>query len=128
MTIALTGARLLDGTAAPPRSNMTVLIDGRSIAAVAPDAEVTVPPDALRYDLAGKTLMPGLIDGHVHLFANAGPGGLERPDFHQATDPPCGITAGFWPPLLTVDGDPSPTCGSSNAKNACSASSVTAGC
>lgn len=74
MTIALTGARLIDGTAASPRDGMTVVVEGRSIAAVAPDGEATVPPGAIRYDLAGKTLMPGLIDGHVHLLAYAGVG------------------------------------------------------
>jgi imidazolonepropionase-like amidohydrolase len=72
MMIALTGARLLDGTAAPPRDGMTVVVEGRSIAAVAPDGEAAVPEGAIRHDLAGRTLMPGLIDGHVHLLANAG--------------------------------------------------------
>jgi imidazolonepropionase-like amidohydrolase len=72
MTIALTGARLIDGTDAPPRDGMTVIVEGRAIAAVAPDGEASVPEGARRYDLAGRTLMPGLIDGHVHLLANAG--------------------------------------------------------
>jgi imidazolonepropionase-like amidohydrolase len=74
MTIALMGARLIDGTDAPPREEMTVLVEGRAIAAVAPDGEAVVPEGASRYDLAGRTLMPGMIDGHVHLLANAGAG------------------------------------------------------
>ncbi|MGC1185545.1 MAG: amidohydrolase family protein [Candidatus Dormiibacterota bacterium] len=34
-------------------------------------AELALPDHAVVYDLAGATLMPGLIDGHVHLLANA---------------------------------------------------------
>ena len=46
MTIALTGARLIDGTDAPPRDGMTVVVEGRAIAAVAPDGEAVVPDRA----------------------------------------------------------------------------------
>ena len=74
MAIALTGARLIDGTGAAPRDGMTVVVAGRSIAGVWPDERADIPPDATRYDLAGKTLLPGLIDGHVHLLAYAGEG------------------------------------------------------
>lgn len=74
MPLALTGATLIDGTGAAPQAGMTVVVEGRTIAAVAPDHQATVPPDCARYDLTGKTLLPGLIDGHVHLLAYAGSG------------------------------------------------------
>lgn len=65
MTLALTGATLIDGTGAVPLTGMTVVVGGRAIATVAPDGIAIVPSDAVRYELAGKTLLPGLIDGHV---------------------------------------------------------------
>src|SRR5947208_8129091 len=71
---ALAGATLIDGTGAPPLPNATVVVEGRSIAAVGPSPVVEIPADAVVYDLAGKTLMSGLIDGHVHLLAYAGEG------------------------------------------------------
>ncbi len=70
----LSGATLIDGTGAASRAGMSVLIEGRMIAAVGPDGTLDVPADAIRHDLAGRTLMPGLIDGHVHLLAYAGEG------------------------------------------------------
>src|SRR5215216_4892588 len=73
-TYALTGATLIDGTGAAPQRGMTVVVEGRAIAAVGPDGATAVPDGATRYDLAGRTLMPGLIDGHVHLLAYAGSG------------------------------------------------------
>jgi len=44
--------------------------DGR-IAQVGPSASVDIPPDAMRVSAAGKTVIPGLIDSHAHLFYNA---------------------------------------------------------
>lgn len=71
----LANARLLDGSGAPvPEVPYAVLVEGPRIAAVAPQAELPVPPGARRLDLGGRTLMPGLIDCHDHL-ANL-PGGM----------------------------------------------------
>jgi imidazolonepropionase-like amidohydrolase len=64
----LVGARLIDGTGAPPVPDAAVLIDvdGR-IQAVGPRHTVTAPPGAVVHDVAGLTMLPGLIDGHDHL-------------------------------------------------------------
>ena len=70
--IALTNARLIDGTGAQPVNGATVLIEGKEILAVG--AVDKIPDDAEIRDLGGATLMPGLIDGHVHLRAYAGHG------------------------------------------------------
>ncbi len=63
-------ARLIDGTGTPPREDVAILIvDGR-VAAVGPDAEVAARPDARdtrALDAKGGTVLPGLIDAHVHL-------------------------------------------------------------
>ncbi len=63
--IWLTNARLFDGTDAPPRGDAAVLIDDGRIARVGASGNA-VPDAALVIDLAGKTLMPGIINAHVH--------------------------------------------------------------
>jgi imidazolonepropionase-like amidohydrolase len=66
-TLVLTGFSLIDGTgrAAAPNSAMTIE-EGR-IRWVGPAAELTVPAGAATVDLAGKYVMPGLINLHGHL-------------------------------------------------------------
>jgi len=64
----LTSARLIDGTGAPPVEGASVLIDDGRIAAV--EGGGGRPPAAAReLDLGGRTLMPGLVDAHVHVSA-----------------------------------------------------------
>ncbi|MCP3915059.1 MAG: amidohydrolase family protein [bacterium] len=67
---ALVGGRVFDGTGAEAREGWTVVVDGDRIAAVGPD--VPIPDGAKRIDVQGKTVLPGLIDAHGHLFANVG--------------------------------------------------------
>jgi imidazolonepropionase-like amidohydrolase len=62
----LTGCRLFDGTGAPARERVSVLVEGGRIAEVA-DGETAAPDGAETIDLAGATLMPGLIDAHAHV-------------------------------------------------------------
>lgn len=57
-----------DGTADAPQKGVVVLVQGDRIAAVGRAKDVSVPPDAKRVDLPGATLIPGLIEGHSHLF------------------------------------------------------------
>ena len=56
--------RVFDGTAMHP--GWSVLVEGERIVAAGP--AVTAPPGAETIELPGDTLMPGLIDAHVHLF------------------------------------------------------------
>ena len=67
---ALKGATLIDGTGKPPLQNATVVVDGRQIADVG--NEISIPDGVPVYDVRGNTVMPGLIDGHVHLLSYAG--------------------------------------------------------
>jgi imidazolonepropionase-like amidohydrolase len=66
--IALVGGRLIDGTGADPLVDSVVVIDGDKIHQAGPADQVKVPREADVIDIAGKTVLPGLIDAHVHLF------------------------------------------------------------
>jgi imidazolonepropionase-like amidohydrolase len=57
-----------DGVAPAPRRGWVVLVRGTKIEAVGPASQVKVPDGAERTDLPGATLIPGLIEGHSHLF------------------------------------------------------------
>jgi imidazolonepropionase-like amidohydrolase len=65
-TFAFVGATVIDGTGKPPIPNATVVTSGGKITAVGPSAEVKVPADAQRIDVAGKYIIPGLWDMHAH--------------------------------------------------------------
>ena len=64
--VALTGVTIIDGTGAPPKGNMTVVITGDRITSIVPSGQRQLPPDAQIRDLRGHFLIPGLIDAHVH--------------------------------------------------------------
>jgi hypothetical protein len=67
-SLALTHARLLDGTGAEARDDQTILIEGDRITAVGPTAEIDLPEGVQVLDLAGHTLIPGLVSLHEHLY------------------------------------------------------------
>jgi imidazolonepropionase-like amidohydrolase len=64
--LCLTSARLVDGTGAPPLERARVLIENGRIAGV-DTTDAAVPAGTPRLDLGGRTLMPGLVDAHVHV-------------------------------------------------------------
>lgn len=59
---------LIDGTGAPPKSEMAILVNGNRIVEIGPRGGLEAPPDAEVIDLEGRTVMPGMIDAHMHLF------------------------------------------------------------
>ncbi|MGE3616758.1 MAG: amidohydrolase family protein [Gemmatimonadales bacterium] len=65
-TIVLRGGLLWDGTGAPARA-ATVVVTGSRVASVLPPNATGWPRDAEVIDIAGKLVMPGLIDLHTHL-------------------------------------------------------------
>lgn len=66
--IAITHVSLIDGTGAPPQADQTVLLRNGKIDSVGPGATVTIPTGAKVIDATGKTLIPGLVGMHEHLF------------------------------------------------------------
>jgi imidazolonepropionase-like amidohydrolase len=65
--IAVRAGRLFDPHSDRLVDNQVVLIQGDRIVAVGPAASVSVPQGARVIDLSRATVLPGLIDGHVHL-------------------------------------------------------------
>jgi imidazolonepropionase-like amidohydrolase len=63
---AYEGARLIVGDGRVIE-NATLVVEGAKIAQVGPTADVRVPADATRVALAGKTVMPMIVDTHTHL-------------------------------------------------------------
>jgi imidazolonepropionase-like amidohydrolase len=62
---AFVGARIIDGTGKPAMQKATLIVRNGRIEAVG--TSVKVPAGAQQIDLAGKTIIPGLISGHSHL-------------------------------------------------------------
>lgn len=72
--LVIRGGRLIDGTGLPPLDNAVVVIANGRIRSVFPEGQGRVPSGAKVIEAGGRTLMPGLIDAHVHLvIGSAGP-------------------------------------------------------
>jgi imidazolonepropionase-like amidohydrolase len=64
--VAFVGGRLIDGTGRAPVNGAVVIVEGDRIAAVGNAENTEVLPEAEVVDVSGKTVLPGLIDAHVH--------------------------------------------------------------
>jgi len=72
--IALTHVRVIDGTGAPPRDDQTVVIRDGILAAIGDGSRTAAPDGATVVDLAGRSVIPGLVMLHEHLYYTTGPG------------------------------------------------------
>jgi imidazolonepropionase-like amidohydrolase len=69
----LTGGSIFDGTGAPSFAGDVLVVGNRIEAVVTADEAWSPPGDAVRIDLGGRTVMPGMVDGHAHIsFTNVG--------------------------------------------------------
>ncbi len=73
MSIAFTNARLIDAAGGPPRDNMAVIVVGERIGWVGQSDEAQAPENTSVIDVGGKTLMPGMIDVHMHICQGTAP-------------------------------------------------------
>jgi imidazolonepropionase-like amidohydrolase len=86
-TTAIRAGKLFDPKSGQMLANQLVLIEGERITSVGPAASVSIPAGAKVFDLSRATVLPGLIDGHVHLTDAAG--GLQHQmmvALHSATE------------------------------------------
>jgi imidazolonepropionase-like amidohydrolase len=72
--VALTHARVIDGTSAGAREDQTIVIRDGNIADVGDASRVIAPSGASVVDLTGKSVIPGLVMVHEHLYYPTGPG------------------------------------------------------
>jgi imidazolonepropionase-like amidohydrolase len=61
------GARVIVGDGRPPIENATFIVSGNRFTQVGRATDVRVPANATRVNLAGKTVMPTILDTHTHL-------------------------------------------------------------
>ena len=64
---AIVNGRIIDGTGGSPLERGVIVIEDGRIAAVGRLNDVSLPAEAERIDVGGKTVMPGLVDGHMHV-------------------------------------------------------------
>ena len=72
--VAITNVRVIDGTGAAPAEAQAVLIRDDRILAVGDTDTLPIPPDAVRIDGTGKTVLPGLVMVHEHFYYPNGSG------------------------------------------------------
>ena len=104
-SLALVGARVITMAGLKPGpivgtpgviEDATVLVDGNRIVSVGPSGSVQVPPGAHRVDVAGKTIIPGLIDVHGHLDSESS-GLLAQSSWPLAANVAFGVTTAHDP-------------------------------
>ncbi len=66
-SFAFTHVTVIDMTGAAPRPDMTVVVTGNRITALAPTGKIQIPKAAQIVDATGKFLIPGLWDMHIHI-------------------------------------------------------------
>jgi enamidase len=74
--VALSRVRIVDGTGAPARAGQTIVIENGVIRAIGADGSVAIPQGARVLDLEGRTVLPGLVMVHEHMFYPSGGGSV----------------------------------------------------
>jgi imidazolonepropionase-like amidohydrolase len=66
--VVLSHVKVIDGTGQAPRPDQTLIIRDRKIAAVGDTSSTPTPPGAKVFNLAGRSVFPGLVGMHEHMF------------------------------------------------------------
>ena len=74
-TVVVRAGQLFDGKSDQLLSNQVIVVQGDRIAEVGPAASVKIPAGAQEIDLGAGTVLPGLIEGHNHMFKIGDHGG-----------------------------------------------------
>ncbi len=86
MNVAITSGRVVPVEGEPIDGGTVLVIDGK-IAAVGPDAAVTVPEGTPVVDAAGAWVLPGFVEAHGHLGVHEEAEGWAGQDTNEMTDP-----------------------------------------
>jgi imidazolonepropionase-like amidohydrolase len=70
---ALTRATVIDGTGAQPQKDLTIVMENGRIRDMGPSSKIAAPAGATVVNLAGKFIVPGIINAHGHVGANTEP-------------------------------------------------------
>jgi len=93
--VALTHVKVIDGTGGAVQEDQTIIINRAKIQGVGPSPQIVPPAGARVMDLAGHTVIPGLIGMHQHLHYPSG-GGIPMYPLHAFSFPRlylgCGVT------------------------------------
>src|SRR6202163_2376336 len=97
--VVIHAAQLFDGKSDQLVSNQVIVIQGERIADVGPAGTVKIPAGAQEIDLGTGTVLPGLIEGHNHMFKVG-----DHPGFGSDANPPAVPTpgTGFSAPYATI--------------------------
>jgi imidazolonepropionase-like amidohydrolase len=68
--VAIRAGRMFDGKSDALTQQQVILVEGTRIVQVGAASEVLIPPGTEVLDLTSATVLPGLIDGHTHIFAS----------------------------------------------------------
>ena len=71
--LAIRAGTLIDGHGGAPFTDAVILVNGDKISQVGPARQIEIPPEVEVLDAGDKTLLPGLVDAHVHIHTPGGP-------------------------------------------------------
>lgn len=93
--VVLRHARMIDGLGHPPVEDQTVVIRGGKIESIGADDSAAYPHGATVLDLTGKTVLPGLVMVHEHLFYSSITGGPFHINEMESSFPKLYLAAGI---------------------------------
>ena len=72
---AVKSNRIIDGTNGPVLNDGVVVVEGNRIVSVGPQSTTVLPRGVNAFDAGDRTIMPGMIDAHVHMLSTGGNSG-----------------------------------------------------